>query len=220
MASKVALFNFDDTKSYLMSLFGQTSLSITDEQLEKLTIILEMLNTWNSALNLTAIRDVKQMAVLHILDSAVAAPVVASVEGVKHVADVGTGAGFPGLVLAVLHPELNFTLIDSVGKKLSFVRQVSARLKLSNVEMINKRCEEIEHEPFDCIVSRAFAPIERMVSWCLPLLKDDGRFVAMKANLEQEELDAIPSSVQIERIEELHVPECYAKRQAVVLKKV
>lgn len=220
MASKVAPFNFDDTKSYLMSLFGQTSLSTTDEQLEKLTIILEMLNTWNSALNLTAIRDVKQMAVLHILDSAVAAPVVASVEGVKHVADVGTGAGFPGLVLAVLHPELNFTLIDSVGKKLSFVRQVSARLKLSNVEMINKRCEEIEHEPFDCIVSRAFAPIERMVSWCLPLLKDDGRFVAMKANLEQEELDAIPSSVQIERIEELHVPECDAKRQAVVLKKV
>lgn len=218
MANKVAPFNFAETKSYLSSLFGQSTVHPTDEQLEKLTIILEMLNTWNAALNLTAIRDVKQMAVLHILDSAVAAPVVSSVEGVKNVADVGTGAGFPGLVLAVLHPELNFTLIDSVGKKLSFVRQVSARLKLTNVEMINKRCEEIEHEPFDCIVSRAFAPIERMVSWCLPLLKEDGRFVAMKANLEQDELEAIPDTVMIERIEELHVPECDAKRQAVVLK--
>ena len=219
MANKVAPFSFAECQSYMQELFAQTSLNITDEQMNMLTTLVEMLNTWNAALNLTAIKEVKQMVQLHILDSAVVSPVVSSLNEVKSVADVGTGAGFPGLVLAILHPELNFTLIDSVGKKLSFVRQVVAKLKLNNVELINKRCEEIDHEPFDCIVSRAFAPIERMVSWCLPLLKDDGRFVAMKANLEEDELNDIPNTVTIERIEELHVPKLDAKRQAVVLKK-
>ena len=86
--------------------------------------------------------------------------------------------------------------------------------------MINKRCEEIEHEPFDVIVSRAFAPIERMVGWCLTLLKDDGRFVAMKANLDDNEIQDIPLTVTIERIEDLKVPTLDAKRQAVILKRI
>lgn len=218
MANKIAPFSFDICRSQIQELFGKTSIAVTDEQLDQLTTLIEMLNTWNGALNLTAIKDVDQMVVLHVLDSAVVAPVVNSVGEIKTVADVGTGAGFPGLVLAILNPQLNFTLIDSVGKKLSFVRQVVTKLKLNNVELINKRCEEIDHEPFDVIVSRAFAPIERMVSWCLPLLKDQGRFVAMKANLEENEIKDIPGTVTIERIEELKVPTLDAKRQAVVLK--
>ena len=218
MANKIAPFSFDSCKSQMQALFGKTSIAVTDEQLDKLTTLIEMLNTWNSALNLTAIKDVNQMVVLHILDSAVVSPVVNSVGEIKSVADVGTGAGFPGLVLAILNPNLNFTLIDSVGKKLSFVRQVVTKLKLDNVELINKRCEEIDHEPFDVIVSRAFAPIERMVSLCLPLLKEQGRFVAMKANLEENEIKDIPGTVTIERIEELKVPTLEAKRQAVILK--
>ena len=220
MAKKAAPFSFDQCRERLTGLFAQTSLEISEAQIEQLTILLEMLNTWNAALNLTAIKDVDQMAILHILDSAAVCPVVRSVEGVKSVADVGTGAGFPGLVLAIMNPDLNFTLIDSVGKKLSFVRQVVTRLKLANVELINKRCEEIEHEPFDVIVSRAFAPIERMVGWCLPLLKDDGRFVAMKANLDDNEIQDIPLTVTIERIEDLKVPTLDAKRQAVILKRI
>lgn len=218
MANKIAPFSFDICRSQIQELFGKTSIAVTDEQLDQLTTLIEMLNTWNGALNLTAIKDVDQMVVLHVLDSAVVSPVVNSVGEIKTVADVGTGAGFPGLVLAILNPQLNFTLIDSVGKKLSFVRQVVTKLKLNNVELINKRCEEIDHEPFDVIVSRAFAPIDRMVSWCLPLLKDQGRFVAMKANLEENEIKDIPGTVTIERIEELKVPTLDAKRQAVVLK--
>ena len=217
MAKKAAPFSFDQCRERLTGLFAQTSLEISEAQIEQLTILLEMLNTWNAALNLTAIKDVDQMAILHILDSAAVCPVVRSVECVKSVADVGTGAGFPGLVLAIMNPDLNFTLIDSVGKKLSFVRQVVTRLKLANVELINKRCEEIEHEPFDVIVSRAFAPLERMISWCLPLLDRSGRMVAMKANLEDSEIQDVPETVKIERIEELKVPELDARRQAVVL---
>lgn len=220
MANKVRPFDFESCQQYLKELLAQTSVSYSEEQLHVLTTLLEMLNTWNAALNLTAIKDVRQMALLHVVDSAVLVPVLRGLSiSVNTVADVGTGAGFPGLVLAILCPDLRFTLIDSVGKKLSFVRQVVTKLQLANVELINKRCEEIEHEPFDCIVSRAFAPLERMVGWCLPLLSDDGRFVAMKANLEQDEIQAIPRAVTIESIVELQVPTLDAKRQAVILRR-
>lgn len=226
MAKRPATFNRAECQSYLQSLLAQTKLTVNSEQLEALTTLIEMLNTWNAALNLTAIKDVKQMVLLHVVDSAVLWPVLAQQLNVvrgdevdAQVADVGTGAGFPGLVLAILAPQVHFTLIDSVGKKLSFVRQVVAKLGLRNVELINKRCEEIEHEPFDVIVSRAFAPLERMVDWCLPLLRPEGRFVAMKANLEPSEIEAVPATVTIEAMVKLDVPSLDAMRQAVVLKR-
>ncbi len=240
-------FSFSECREYMCSLFAQTEprIEVSDAQLDALTTLMEMLNTWNGALNLTAIKEVKQMVLLHVVDSAVVSPVLSGVlsslpsecrsasdagdtgdtDGasgsfVFSVADVGTGAGFPGLVLAILHPEIHFTLIDSVGKKLSFVRQVVARLKLANVELINKRCEDIKHDPFAVIVSRAFAPLERMTNWCLPLLHEQGRFVAMKANLEQSEIQDLPRTVTIESIVELKVPSLDAKRQAVILKRL
>lgn len=223
MSKKVAAsFDFAEISSVIGQLLDQANLTYTPLQLEQLTTIVQMLNTWNSALNLTAIKDPKQMALLHIADSAVLVPVldeVVTTHNVTCVADVGTGAGFPGLVLAIFRPDLHFTLIDSVGKKLSFVRQVVAQLKLTNVEMINKRCEEISDKTFDCIVSRAFAPIDRMVNWCLPLLRDSGRFIAMKANLEQTEIQAIPETVKIEQNVALHVPTLDAARCAVILKR-
>lgn len=222
MSKKVAAsFDFDGMSAYMLSLLEQAKIQVSSEQLQKLTTIVEMLNHWNTALNLTAIKDPKQMVLLHIVDSAVLVPVlndVVEAHQVSNVADVGTGAGFPGLVLAIMRPDLQFTLIDSVGKKLSFVRQVVAKLQLQNVELINKRCEEITDHSFDCIVSRAFAPIERMVSWCLPLLGDSGRFIAMKANLEQDEIQAIPETVKIEHNIQLHVPTLDAVRCAVILK--
>lgn len=222
MVAHIAPFDFDACHQYLEELLAQTSVSYDTEQLNQLTTLIEMLNTWNGALNLTAIKEVRQMVLLHVVDSAVLVPVLRDLmqqgHSFKSVADVGTGAGFPGLVLAILCPDLHFTLIDSVGKKLSFVRQVVAKLKLSNVDLINKRCEEIKHEPFDCIVSRAFAPLERMVGWCLPLLASEGRFVAMKANLEADEIQAVPITVTIESVVELQVPTLDAKRQAVILR--
>lgn len=215
---KVQPFDSNRALEYMSSLFQQTSICPSKEQLEQLTSLVDMLNTWNGALNLTAITQVNQMILLHILDSAVLSPVLSQVEPNANIADVGTGAGFPGLVLAILNPDKQFTLIDSVGKKLSFVRQVVAKLSLKNVSLINKRCEEITDQSFDIIVSRAFAPLARMVGWCLPLLSQKGHFVAMKAQLEQDELEQVPSSVQIVCIEDLHVPTLDATRKAVILK--
>lgn len=223
MSKKSAVnFDFEEIQSFIGQLLQQAKIDTSEEQLHKLTTVVQMLNTWNGALNLTAIKDPKQMSVLHIADSAVLVPVlneVAAMCNATCVADVGTGAGFPGLVLAIMRPDLHFVLIDSVGKKLSFVRQVSALLKLNNVELINKRCEEITDHDFDCIVSRAFAPIDRMVNWCLPLLRKNGRFVAMKANLDQTEIQAIPETVTIEKNVTLHVPTLDASRCAVILKR-
>ena len=204
-------------ESKLEQLFEQTDINCTKEQIEKLVILLELLCKWNASLNLTAIRDPKQMLILHIMDSAVISPLLCG----NNIADVGTGPGFPGLVLAILNPDKKFTLIDSIAKKLSFVRTVMVSLQLKNVTIINDRCENIKCEQkFDCIVSRAFAPLARFVGWCLPLIADNGTFVAMKANLEEQELLEVPPSVKIDKIVSLKVPELVAARQAVMMSPV
>ena len=151
----------------IKELLLKTEVSFDDEKVQKLADLVVLLCTWNKALNLTSIKDPDDMVVLHILDSAVISPLLIG----KNIADVGTGAGFPGLVLAILNPDKHFTLIDSVAKKLSFVKSASVALKLENVTLINDRCENIKPQvPFDCIVSRAFAPLGRMVEWCKYLL--------------------------------------------------
>ena len=196
----------------LQQLLAQADIACSDEQIEKLVILLELLCKWNTSLNLTAIRDPKQ--ILHIMDSAVISPLICG----KNIADVGTGPGFPGLVLAILNPEKHFTLIDSIAKKLSFVRTAMVSLQLKNITIINERCENIQcDEKFDCIVSRAFAPLARFVEWCLPLIDEKGTFIAMKANLEEKELKDVPDSVKIDKIISLHVPELQATRQAVMM---
>lgn len=204
-----------DLIALLQRLFAQTDLSVNEGQLEHFGVLLEMLELWNKRLNLTAVRDPGQMALLHILDSAVVSPLLGDA---VDIADVGTGAGFPGLVLAELNPDKNFTLIDSIAKKLSFVAAAAAALNLSNVKIVQARVEQLAvDDGFEVIVSRAFAPLGRMVDWCLPLLHPAGRFIAMKSHLSQEELAAVPDSVQIERIVNLSVPDLHALRQAVIL---
>ncbi len=201
----------------ISSLMQKASLSFTDEQVSKLAKLVLLLIKWNKSLNLTAIKDPDDMVVLHIIDCAVISPLLLG----KNIADVGTGAGFPGLVIAILNEDKHFTLIDSVGKKLSFVRTAVVELGLKNVTIIHDRCENIQLETLcDCVVCRAFAPLKSIVNWCYNLLKEDGVFLAMKANLEENELSEIPSCVKIDKVLELNVPNLDAKRQAVFLSKV
>ena len=201
----------------IKKLMSEAKIDASEDQLEKLATLVILLCKWNNALNLTAIRDPNDMVVLHILDSAVLSPLI-KYKG-NNIADVGTGAGFPGLVLAILNPETKFTLIDSIAKKLSFVRTAMVSLNLKNVQIINDRCENIEIEnKFDCIVSRAFAPLCKIVEWCKNLISDNGIFIAMKANLDEKEISEIPSNAQLVENIELHVPTLDAKRQAVIIK--
>lgn len=199
------------------TLLNQTDVIYQDNMVEKMCALVHLLIKWSKALNLTAIKNEDDIIVLHILDSAVISPFLTY----NKIADVGTGAGFPGLVLAILNPDKKFTLIDSVAKKIAFVKTAAVELNLDNVEVINNRCENLTNlDKFDIIVSRAFAPLQRMINWCLPLLKDEGFFLAMKANLEQTELEEVPATVKIEKIKKLHVPNLDANRQAVFIKKV
>ncbi|MCR5084333.1 MAG: 16S rRNA (guanine(527)-N(7))-methyltransferase RsmG [Succinivibrionaceae bacterium] len=200
----------------LVDLMGQSGIECEQEQLLRLCTLVAMLCKWNQALNLTAVRDPMQMLVLHVMDSAVVSPHLRS----EVVADVGTGAGFPGLVLATLNPSRQFTLVDSVAKKLSFVRSAVVELGLGNVTLAQGRCESLRPpEPFGEIVSRAFAPLRRIVEWCLPLLADNGRFLCMKARLEDDEIKDLPLSVKIGGIVRLEVPDLNAERNLVIIQR-
>lgn len=209
--------NKSEILANIKNLMKKTEIECSEEQYDKLSTLVELLAKWNNALNLTAIREIDKMVVLHILDSAVVSPLISD-KG-KNIADVGTGAGFPGLVLAILNPKKHFTLIDSVAKKLSFVRTAMVSLGLKNVTIINDRCENIKVEQkFDCILSRAFAPLCKIIEWCENLIDDNGLFVAMKANLEEGELNELPENAEILENIPLSVPGLDAKRQAVVMR--
>lgn len=209
--------NKSEILANIKNLMKKTEIECSEEQYDKLATLVELLAKWNNVLNLTAIREIDKMVVLHILDSAVVSPLISD-KG-KNIADVGTGAGFPGLVLAILNPQKHFTLIDSVAKKLSFVRTAMVSLGLKNVTIINDRCENIKVEQkFDCILSRAFAPLCKIIEWCENIIDDNGLFVAMKANLEEGELNELPENAEILENIPLSVPGLDAKRQAVVMR--
>ncbi|MCR5536493.1 MAG: 16S rRNA (guanine(527)-N(7))-methyltransferase RsmG [Succinivibrio sp.] len=207
----------DDTNLMreLSNLFSQTKLNYNEEQIAKLVKLAELLIKWNKKLNLTAITDPMDILILHVMDSAVVSPYVSG----QRIADLGTGQGFPGLVLAILNEDKRFTLIDSVAKKLAFVRNAIVALEIKNVSIINDRCENIKPaEKFDCIVSRAFAPLDRMLKWSLPLIAENGYFLAMKGDIKEDELKAIPNSVMIKDIVDIKVPNLEAQRKIVILK--
>ncbi|MGN1281960.1 MAG: 16S rRNA (guanine(527)-N(7))-methyltransferase RsmG [Succinivibrio sp.] len=217
MRKESSEINKSELVDKIRSLLNKTDVIFNEDQIDKLAQLVQLLLKWNKSLNLTAIRDYNQMIVLHIIDSAVISPLIQN-KG-KNIADVGTGAGFPGLVLAILNPDVHFTLIDSIAKKLSFVRTAMVTLDLKNVTIINDRCENIKLEnKFDCILSRAFAPLCKIVEWCKDLLSEEGCFIAMKANLDEKEKTEIPNISKIEQIIDLEVPSLDAKRIAVIMK--
>ncbi|HEX7047300.1 MAG TPA: 16S rRNA (guanine(527)-N(7))-methyltransferase RsmG [Gammaproteobacteria bacterium] len=172
----------------------------------------ELLARWNQAFNLTAVRDPAEMVPRHILDSAVLAPFVKA----GRLADVGTGAGLPGIVLAVLRPEIAITLIDSNGKKTRFCRQAASELGLENVAVEQARVEGYRPtERFVTVVSRAYASLGEFVTSTRHLLKDGGIFLAMKGAYPHDELQALPEGVRVLGVHPLKVPGLDAERHVV-----
>lgn len=170
---------------------------------QKLLDYLALLKRWNASYNLTAIRDEEAMVVRHLLDSLSVLPFV---DG-QHCVDVGTGAGLPGLPLAVALPEKQFTLLDSNGKKTRFLTQAIAQLGLDNARMLKSRVEDYLPEPrFDVVLSRAFASLDAMITGCHQLLCPGGLFLAMKGQLPEHELHDIPAGAELLGVERLTVP--------------
>lgn len=167
----------------------------------KLLGYLALLGKWNAAYNLTAVREPEQMLVRHLLDSLSILPYVRS----GSLIDIGTGAGLPGLVLAIARPELRVTLLDSNGKKLRFLRQVIAELGIANAQAVQGRAEEFDGQ-FDMVTSRALATLSDMLGWGGHLTDEGGEFLAMKGVHPDEEIKAMPSDFKAQAVIALQVP--------------
>jgi len=157
--------------------------------IEKLEIYLATLKKWNKVYNLTAINEDSEIIVKHFLDSL---SVNQYIQNSGRILDVGTGAGFPGLILALFNPEKSFVLVDGVSKKISFLQEMIGKLNLKNVIAVHTKVEQYNvAEQFDIIISRAFADIKKMTKLTSHLIKDGGKFIAMKGPDFMSELDDI-----------------------------
>lgn len=213
-------------------------LSLTETQQTQLLAYLDLIGKWTKVYNLTAVRDVNEMLTHHLLDSlAAVAPLrrelaklslptsdlAASSVAVEALGDakcredkfslldVGAGAGLPGIVIAITCPEVSVTCVDAVAKKAAFVQQVAAALKLPNLKGLHARVEGLT-QPYDVVCSRAFASLHDFTSWSQHALTKHGVWMAMKGRHPDQELAALPESVNVFHVEQLHVPGLDAER--------
>jgi 16S rRNA (guanine527-N7)-methyltransferase len=202
---------------------GAAALGVTldDARLDQFQKLVAELLKWNRAYNLTAISEPGEVLTHHLLDSLA---VHADIAGTT-VADVGTGAGFPGLPLAIVDPGRRFTLVDAVDKKLRFIDHAARELGLRNVVTRHARVEQLSPEPFDTVVSRAFAPLPRLVAWVAPLTGPDTRVIAMKGRWPPPpaaDADAdggpLPAGWRIESVRPVVVPGLGEARHQVLLR--
>lgn len=156
---------------------------------------LHLLNKWNATYNLTAIRDLNEMVSKHLLDSFAILPWLTG----TRIIDVGTGAGLPGIPLAIANPEKQFTLLDSNGKKTRFLTEVKRQLDLKNIEIVQSRVENYQPEvSFDTVMSRAFSSLDQMIHWTRHLIHEQGCWLAMKGRIPADELKQLQFPYQVE----------------------
>jgi len=190
----------------------QLPLTISDQQISQLLDYMSLLEKWNSAYNLTSIREPEKMLRLHLLDSLSIAPFVKG----ERIIDLGTGPGLPGIPLSIVYPERQFTLMDSNGKKTRFLFQVRNVLGLKNVTEIQSRVENYQPEtPFDGVTSRAFTSLQQMVEKCAHLVGGGGRFYAMKGQYPTEELSALSKHYNVVASHQLQVPGVDGERHLI-----
>ena len=190
-------------------------LDLTAEQEARLERLLALLAKWNRTYNLTAIRDEAAMVTHHLLD---AMSVLPHLDDVRTLADVGSGAGFPGLVLAVLRPELHIASIEASQKKVAFQQQVRIELGLHNVEVVCSRAERVRRV-FDAAISRAFASLADFVRLAGGLVAEGGRLLAMKGAYPAGELAALPAGWRMATVHPLAVPGLGAERHLIILER-
>ena len=189
-------------------------LKLSDQMIDQLMTYLNLVEKWNRVYNLTAIRERDEMIKLHFLDSL---SILKHVH-VKNILDVGSGAGFPGIVLAITKPELKVTVMDSVNKKTTFMQQVKSELSLTNLDVLNSRVEDYQPTTlFEAVTSRAFSNLKNMMSLTQHTLQKEGVWLAMKSKDVREELEAFEKNQYT--LIPLEVPFINAERYLVILKK-
>lgn len=196
-------------------LLNQAEISLSDLQKQQLVDFVKLLDKWNKAYNLTSVRNPDEMLVKHILDSLVVS---------KHLLgesfiDVGTGPGLPGIPLAIANPDKQFVLLDSLGKRITFIKNAIRELGIKNVTPVLSRVEEYQDQQFDGVLSRAFASLNDMVDWCYHLPNVSGRFYALKGVYHPQEVSEITKPIERVEVIKLDVPELVGERHLVVLRK-
>jgi len=198
----------------LLAGLTRLKLELDDATIEQLLDYVDLLMRWNAAYNLTAVRDAGEMVTRHLLDSLAVLPYVTG----QTLVDLGTGAGLPGIPLALARPDLDVCLVDSNGKKARFLREAVRHLRLKRTRVEECRVEAVSGE-FDCVTARAFATLTDMLTLGGHLLGDEGRWLALKGRFPQDELDSLPAGFSIETVQRLDVPGLEAERHLVIIKR-
>ena len=203
---------------------GDLGLALDEAQVRSLLDYLDWVAKWNKTYNLTAVREPHGMLTHHLLDSlAVVPPLRRCLAQRGQVAqarllDVGSGAGLPGVVLAITCPELDVSCVDTVGKKALFIQQVAAALRLPNLHGVHARVETLS-QPFDVVTSRAFASLADFTKWSAGALAEQGVWMAMKGKVPHDEMAALPAGVDVFHVEPLTVPGLDAERCIVWMRR-
>lgn len=196
------------------------------EQIEQFFEYMKLLIEWNEKMNLTAITEPEEIIVKHFVDSIT---ISNEIENNSKIVDVGTGAGFPGIPLSIMNPTLKITLVDSLNKRLIFLREVVNKLNLKSIEIIHARAEELGQdkkyrESFDYATSRAVAKLAVLSEYLIPLVRKNGKIISMKAGGAQEEIKEAQQAIKVlggkmEKVEEFMLPETDIERTIVIIKK-
>ena len=196
----------------LQTILKKNLLNLNERQQQQLIIFMELIIRWNKVFNLTAITDPDEMIYLHLIDSLIISPYLKG----QHLLDVGTGAGLPGIPLAILNPEQYWVLLDKSSKKTRFLTQVIAELGLKRIEVIHVRCEDFQPtQCFDTILSRAFASLDLFTSATMHLLCDGGQWLAMKGKLPQDEMKELPNIFRVADVIPLHIEGISVERHLI-----
>jgi 16S rRNA (guanine527-N7)-methyltransferase len=217
-----------DQKQLLIKGAAEMGVELTPMQIEQLMHYITEFEKWNKAYNLSAVRDLEQMIGRHLLDSLSVVPwLTEKIELTKKlgqspefesIIDVGTGGGLPGIPLSIMFPQINWTLLDSNGKKMRFLFHIKTLLKLNNVNVENRRVETFQPDKkFDAVISRAFASLQDMTEGCGHLLKPTGIFLAMKGLFPQEEMDPVKDKIDLLETIKLSVAATEGERHLLVL---
>jgi 16S rRNA (guanine527-N7)-methyltransferase len=198
----------------------QLGLELTPGQQSKLLTYLDLIGKWTKVYNLTAVRSPDEMLGQHLFDSLAAIPPLRRHTAGKPIRllDVGSGAGLPGVVIAICCPEIQVDCVDTVGKKAAFIQQAAAQLQLPNLRGVHDRVENLAG-PYDVICSRAFASLPDFVSWSGGALAEQGAWLAMKGKHPEAEIAELPAAAEVFHVEQLQVPELSAERCIVWMRK-
>jgi 16S rRNA (guanine527-N7)-methyltransferase len=210
--------DFDrETLSGLLSEYCcELTFEVNNSEQKKLLDYLAMMVKWNKAYNLTSIRNTHEMLIKHIVDSIAVKPFLKG----KRFIDVGTGPGLPGIPLSIVTPDAHFVLLDSLGKRVRFMKQCAFELNLSNIEPVQSRVEAYTHANyFDGVLSRAFASLKDMLHWCQHLVDSEGCFFALKGQFPETELTELSESFKLVATHSVQVPGLTGDRHVVVVKK-